>query len=34
MILGMTTFYAIVLVIVNFLVDMLYLAVDRRVKLD
>lgn len=34
MILGMTTFYALVLVIVNFIVDMLYVIVDKRVKLD
>lgn len=34
MILGMTTFYALILVVVNFLVDMLYVVVDRRIKLD
>lgn len=33
-ILGMTAFYALVLVIVTFIVDMLYVLVDRRVKLD
>ena len=33
-ILGMTAFYAIILVAVTFIVDILYVAVDRRVKLD
>ena len=33
-ILGMTAFYALVLVVVTFVVDMLYVVVDRRVKLD
>ena len=33
-ILGMTAFYALVLVIVTFVVDILYVVVDRRVKLD
>lgn len=33
-ILGMTAFYAIVLVVITLLVDLLYMAVDRRVKLD
>ena len=33
-ILGMTAFYALILVVVTFLVDMLYVVVDRRVKLD
>lgn len=33
-ILGMTAFYALVLVIVTFIVDVLYVVVDRRVKLD
>ncbi|MEG1857120.1 MAG: ABC transporter permease [Pseudoflavonifractor sp.] len=33
-ILGMTAFYAIVLVTITFVVDLLYVAVDRRVKLD
>jgi len=33
-ILGMTAFYALVLVVVTFIVDVLYVVVDRRVKLD
>ena len=33
-ILGMTAFYAVVLVVITFVVDLLYVAVDRRVKLD
>ena len=33
-ILGMTAFYALVLVVVTFIVDILYVVVDRRVKLD
>ncbi|MCI8538030.1 MAG: ABC transporter permease [Oscillospiraceae bacterium] len=33
-ILGMTAFYAVVLVVITFLVDVLYVVVDRRVKLD
>ena len=33
-VLGMTTFYAFVLVVITFIVDMLYVVIDRRVKLD
>ncbi len=34
MILGMTTFYAIILILLSLLVDLLYMVVDPRVKLD
>ena len=30
----MTTFYALVLVVITFIVDILYVVIDRRVKLD
>lgn len=33
-ILGMTAFYAVILVVVTFIVDVLYVAIDPRVKLD
>ena len=33
-VLGMTTFYALVLVFITFIVDILYVVIDRRVKLD
>lgn len=33
-ILGMTAFYAVVMVAITFIVDILYVVVDRRVKLD
>lgn len=33
-VLGMTTFYALVLVVITFIVDILYVVIDRRVKLD
>lgn len=33
-VLGMTAFYALVLVVITFVVDILYVLIDRRVKLD
>ncbi len=34
MIIGMTVFYAIILIVIMFIVDMLYVIIDPRVKLD
>ena len=34
MIMGMTAFYAIVMIVMMFLVDILYMLIDPRVKMD
>ena len=34
MIMGMTAFYAIIMIVTMFLVDVVYMLVDPRVKMD